>query len=59
MVRHTGEDFIDVDGVAVASVLSLQSAGIYGSEFYAPEADRLSGYGDASLCQEIFNIAVT
>ena len=45
------EDFIDVEGVAVASVLTLQSACINGSELYAPETDRLSGYSDASLGQ--------
>ena len=59
MVRHTGEDFIDVEGVAVASMLSLQSSGVYGSEFDAPEADRLPTDSDAALGQEIFDIAVT
>jgi hypothetical protein len=28
MVRHTGEDFIDEEGVMVASMLSFQSARI-------------------------------
>ncbi len=31
LVRHTGEDFIDEERVAIATVLSLQAEGIYGS----------------------------
>jgi hypothetical protein len=45
------EDFIDVEGIAVASVLPFQSAGISGIEFYTRQPDRLSGEGDASLRQ--------
>jgi len=41
------EDFIDVESVSIASVFSFQSQSEYGSEFYAPEADGLSGYSDA------------
>jgi hypothetical protein len=58
MVRHTGEDFIDVEGVAVASVLAFQPSGINGSELDAPQADRFSGYSDTSLGKEIFNVTV-
>ena len=43
------EDFIDIEGVTKATMLSLQSAGINGSEFDTPEADSFSGYDDASL----------
>jgi hypothetical protein len=39
MVRHTGEDFIDEDGIAIAMMLSFQAAGINGSELDTPEAD--------------------
>jgi len=39
------EDLIEVEGIAKALVLSLQATGINGTEFYAPEADRLSGQG--------------
>ena len=53
------EDFIDVEGVTVASVFSLQSSGVESSEFNAPEPDRFSGYGDTPFGQEIFDIAVT
>ena len=53
------EDFVDVEGVAVATMFTLQSAGINGAEFDTPEADRFSGNSDASLSEKIFNIAVT
>ena len=59
MVRHTGEDFVDVESVAVASVLAFQSACINRSELDAPEADRFSGYGNAWLGQEVFDIPMT
>lgn len=39
-------------------MLTLQSAGIYGTKFDAPEADRFPGDNNASLSQEIFNIPV-
>ena len=51
MVRHTGEDFIDVEGVAVASVLSFQAASVNRTELDAPEADRFSTDGNASFCE--------
>jgi len=57
--RGNGEYFIDVEGVAIASVLAFQSARINGSEFYTPEANRFSGYSDKSLCQQIFDIMAT
>ena len=31
------EDFIEVEGIAKALVLSLQATGINGTEFYAPD----------------------
>jgi len=56
MVRHTGEDFINVEGIAVTSVLALQSTGINGAELDAPEADRLASDRDASLSKKVFYI---
>ena len=53
------EDFIDVERVAIASVLSLQATGINRSELDAPEADRFAADDDASFSEEIFYIAVT
>ena len=50
------EDFIDVEGIAEASVLTLQPARINGTELDAPQAYRFAGNGDAPLCQKIFNI---
>jgi len=52
------EDFINVEGIAIASVFSLQPAYINGSELDAPEAACLSTDGDASFREEILNIAV-
>jgi hypothetical protein len=43
------EDFIDVESVAIAPVLSLQSTCVNGTELDAPEPDRLAGYGYAAL----------
>jgi hypothetical protein len=59
MVRHTGEHFIDIESVAITTVLLLQSSGVYSPEFDASYADRFFGYSDASLCQENLDIAVT
>ena len=56
MVRHTGEDFIDEEGITVASVLSLQSTRVYCAELNAPEVDRFSAGGDATFGEEIFDI---
>ena len=53
------EDFIDVESVTVATVLSLQSAGINSTELDAPEANRFSGYSDASFGEKILNISMT
>jgi len=58
MVRHSGEDLVDVESITIATVLPLQSAGINGSKFDAPQADRFTGYSDASFCEQIFDIAV-
>ena len=52
------KDFIDVEGVAVASVLALQAAGIYGTELDTPETDLFPGDGDISFRQEIFDVSV-
>jgi hypothetical protein len=37
------ENFIDVERVAEASMLSFQAAGVNGTELYAPEANCRSG----------------
>ena len=43
------EDFIDEEGVAIAPVLSFQSACINGAELDTPESDRFTTDGDAAL----------
>ena len=59
MVRHTGEDFIDVESIAIASVVSLHAAGINGTELDAPETDRFSRHSDASFSEQVLNITMT
>jgi hypothetical protein len=45
------KDFIDAEGITVASVRSLLSPGVQGIEFDATETDNFSGYSDAPLDQ--------
>jgi hypothetical protein len=59
MVRHTGEAFINVESVTVASVFSLKPSGVKRSGFDTPQADRFPGKDDVSFGQDIFDIAVT
>ena len=41
------EDLIDVECIAVASMLSFQSSGVEGTELDTPESDSFSADGDA------------
>jgi hypothetical protein len=50
---------IDIEGIAVASVLAFQSTCINRSEFDTPEADRFPTDRDASLGEKVFDVAVT
>ena len=52
------EDFIDVERVAIASVLSLQPACVNSSELDAPKSDSFATDSDATLSQEIFYISM-
>lgn len=52
------EHRVDIEGIAIASVLLLQSSRINRSELDAPEADGFSTDSDPSLSQQVFNIAV-
>jgi len=45
------EDFIDIEIIAIASVFSLQSSGVYSVAFDAPEADRLAADGNTPLSE--------
>jgi hypothetical protein len=53
------EHLVDIEGVAITSVLPPQSSRVQTTEFDAPWANRFSADGYAPLSQEIFNIAVT
>jgi hypothetical protein len=52
------KDFIDEKGIAVATVLSFQTARIKGSELDAPKTDCFATDCDATFGQEVFNVAV-
>ena len=52
------EDLIDVEGVTVATMFTLQSSGVKRSELDAPQADRFSGERDTSFSQDIFDVPV-
>ncbi len=45
------EYFVDEEGITVASMLSLQSPGVSGSELDAPQPDRFMAGRDAAFCQ--------
>ena len=45
------ENLIDVEGVAVSSVSSFQTPGIFASELNAPETDGFSADDDSSFGQ--------
>ena len=52
------KDFIDVKGVAIPSVFSLQAACVNSSELDAPKSDSFATDSDATLSQEIFYISM-
>jgi hypothetical protein len=43
------KDFVDVEGITIAAMLSLKPTGINRSKLDAPEADRFTADSDASL----------
>ena len=53
------EDFIDVEGIAISTMLSLQSACIDSAEFYTPKPDGFAADGDAALSKQILYITMT
>jgi hypothetical protein len=52
------KDFINVECIAVASMLAFQSACINGAELDTPETDCLSADGDATFSEEVFDISM-
>ena len=55
---YLDEDFVNVKGIAVASMLSFQAPSIDCSEFDAPQTDGFTADGDASLSEQIFDVSV-
>jgi hypothetical protein len=53
------EHFIDEEGITIASMFTLQSACINGTEFDTPEANRLAADGDIAFSQKVFDISMT
>ncbi len=51
------EDFIDVESVAVTSVLPFHAPGIFGSKLDTGP-DRLVADRDSPLCEKVFDISV-
>ena len=49
------EDFINVKGVTITSLLSFQSSGISGSKLDVPEADGFVTYSDTAFSEQIFD----
>jgi len=43
------ENAVNVEGITVASMASLQSSGVDRSKLDAPQSNRFSGHSDASL----------
>jgi hypothetical protein len=52
LIRH------DLSGLAITTVLSLQSSSVYSSELDAPKTDRFAAHGDTPLSEKIFNISM-
>ena len=59
MVRHTGDDFIDIAGVAIASVLTFQSSSVQSAELDAPKTERFAADGDTAFSEKVFDVPVT
>ena len=53
------EGFVNVEGIAIASMFTLQSSVIDSSELDAPKAYSFSADSDAPFSQQVLNIAMT
>ena len=45
------EDFVNEEGITVASVLPFQPAGVNGAELYTPETDRFTADSDTAFSE--------
>jgi hypothetical protein len=52
------EDFIDIECIAIATVLSLQTSGTERAELDPPQSDCFAADSSTSLGEKIFNIAM-
>ena len=52
------DNFIDIECIAIATVLSLQSSGKERAELDAPQSDCFTADSNTSLGEKIFNIAM-
>jgi hypothetical protein len=52
------EDFVDLESVSIAVMLSLQSPRVQYTELDTPQTDRFSTDSDTSRCQQILDISV-
>ena len=52
------ENLVDAEGIAIAFMLPFQAPGMFGTKRDTPASDSLVANDDASLSQDIFNIAV-
>jgi hypothetical protein len=50
------EQFVEMPGVADRAGAASEASGVGAAERLAPAPDRLVGYGDATLGQEIFDV---
>ncbi len=58
LATNLHKNFVDVEGITKPSMLSLQSSGIFRSEFDTPKPDRFVTDGDTALGKEILNISL-
>ena len=52
------KDFINVEGIAIAPVLSFQSPGINSYALDAPKANRFAAYSDNSFSEQVFDVSM-
>ena len=58
MVRHTGEDFVDLERIAITTMFFLRASGIQSAELIAPKPDRFPCNENAALSKQVFDIPV-
>ena len=59
MVRHTGEDFINVEGITIAGMPPLQLPSVQRAKFDTPKAYSFTADGYPAFSEQIFDVTVT